>query len=53
MWVITNYNNGEMKMFEFATVAEAQEQVKQLEGTSFVSEVIYYNDPQFMPPQAA
>lgn len=53
MWVVTNYNNGEMKMFEFETIGEAQEQVKKLDGASFVTEVIYYNDSKFTAVHAA
>lgn len=45
MWVITAYQDDAMKMFEFDTEKEAKEAFENLQGSKFLTEVIYFNDP--------
>jgi hypothetical protein len=47
MWVITVHAKERIQMFEFDTEIEAREAFKKIEGSKFLSEVIYFNDSQF------
>jgi ArsR family metal-binding transcriptional regulator len=48
MWVITIYLNGNIKMFEFDIEEEANEAFKNIQGTKFLSKIVYFNDPSFV-----
>lgn len=52
MWIITQYIDSNITMFEFATEEEAREALKNLKGCKILSEVIYYNDPCFQQEAA-
>jgi hypothetical protein len=52
MWVITQYLDSNISMFEFETEAEAREALKNLNGCKILSEVIYFNDPCFQQEAA-
>lgn len=47
MWIITAYLDEKIKMFEFETEKEALEVYKNVEGSKFLSQIVYYNDPCF------
>jgi ArsR family metal-binding transcriptional regulator len=48
MWIITLYLNGNIKMFEFDKEEEANEAFKNIQGTKFLSKIVYFNDPSFV-----
>jgi hypothetical protein len=52
MWIITQYIDSNITMFEFETEKEAREALKNLKGCKILSEVIYYNDPCFQQEAA-
>ncbi len=47
MWIITVYSNQTIKMFEFDTKEEAREAFKNIHGCKIISEIVYFNDPNF------
>ncbi|WP_199445783.1 hypothetical protein [Bacillus weihaiensis] len=44
MWVLTVYANETIKMYEFDNEKEAKESCQKIEGTAFLSHVVYFND---------
>lgn len=44
MWVITVYNKGSVKMFEYELEIEAKQSIKEMKGFKILSEIIYFND---------
>lgn len=48
MWVITVYSpENSTAMFEFDNEKEAREAFGKMKGRKILSEVVYFNDPQF------
>jgi hypothetical protein len=47
MWVITAYSNSKITMFEFNTEEEARIALKKIQGCTILSEIVYFNDPNF------
>ena len=45
MWVITLYQDKDIKMFEFDTETEARETFKDMVGVKFLTEEIIINAP--------
>jgi hypothetical protein len=52
MWIITQYLDSNISMFEFETEAEAREALKDMNGCKILSEVVYFNDPCFQQEAA-
>jgi tellurite resistance protein len=48
MWVITAYSNSKITMFEFDTEEEARKALKKIQGCKILSEIVYFNDPNFV-----
>lgn len=48
MWLITVYSEGKITMFELDTEQEARETFKNIQGYKILSEIIYFNDNQFI-----
>lgn len=48
MWLITVYSKGNITMFELDTEQEAREAFKNIQGDKILSEIIYFNDKQFV-----
>jgi ArsR family metal-binding transcriptional regulator len=48
MWLITVYSEGKITMFELDTEQEAREAYKNIQGDKILSEIIYFNDKQFV-----
>ncbi|MEM1506035.1 hypothetical protein RG959_21825 [Domibacillus sp. 8LH] len=44
MWVITVHSNKSVKMFEFETEQEAKTIFEKVQGSKFLTEVVYFND---------
>lgn len=52
MWTITRFLDGNISMFEFDTEVEAREALKNMEGSTYLTEIVYYNDPCFLQEAA-
>ncbi|WP_177177304.1 hypothetical protein [Bacillus sp. MUM 116] len=48
MWVITQYSEGKICMFEFDKKEEAKKAFQTIKGTKILSEIVYFNDPCFL-----
>ncbi len=44
MWVITLYDEENIKMYEFDNEEEAKQSLKKMKGQTVLSHIIYYND---------
>ncbi|MEH7076867.1 hypothetical protein [Neobacillus drentensis] len=44
MWIITVHSMDDVKMFEFNTQEEAKASYERIQGSKFLTEVIYFND---------
>lgn len=44
MWVITLYDEENIKMFEFDNEEEAKQSLKKMKGRTILSHVVYFND---------
>ncbi|HZH62880.1 MAG TPA: hypothetical protein VEY70_25685 [Metabacillus sp.] len=44
MWVITLYDEENIKMYEFDNEEEAKQSLKKMKGRTILSHVVYFND---------